>query len=279
MAVSLGVSRKQLVTLTINGVIERVLPDTYRMTSVPPSHDQLLHAGLLWAGTEAAIAGRSAARSYGLEGVTTGRPEIVLPHGVRGRTSALTVLHADRAAVMVRRVKGLPTAGPEHTLLRLAHSMPSEQFEIACEDARRRRLTSVPALRAYLDRFGRRGRPGVANLRAALADLDPAHPARSTLEVLTRRLLVEHGITGFTRELPLTWEGRTYHFDFGFEDRRVILETNGRRWHDDALDFEFDQEKWSVPGRHGYRIVLATWDKVTRRPRELVRELTTTLSA
>jgi hypothetical protein len=54
---------------------------------------------------------------------------------------------------------------------------------------------------------------------------------------------------------------------------RTILETNGRRWHDDPLDYEHDNEKWSVPAHHGYRLVFATWDKVTRRSAELIEEL------
>ena len=53
------------------------------------------------------------------------------------------------------------------------------------------------------------------------------------------------------------WQGRTYWFDFAFPGARTILETNGRRWHDDPSDYEHDQEKWSVPGRHGYRLVFA----------------------
>jgi hypothetical protein len=91
--------------------------------------------------------------------------------------------------------------------------------------------------------------------------------------VKTRRLLVAHGITDFVREFPLTWNGRTYRYDFGFPSRRVILETNGRRWHDDASDYEDDNEKWSVPARLGYRIELATWAKVTRDPRVLLADL------
>ena len=101
----------------------------------------------------------------------------------------------------------------------LAHELDDTALEVACEDARRRRLTSIPALYAYLDRFGVSGRPGVAALRRLLTELDPKHPSRSTLEVLTRRLLVAHGITGFTREFPLAWNGRTYSFDFAFEPR------------------------------------------------------------
>jgi len=114
-------------------------------------------------------------------------------------------------------------------------------------------------------------------MRRLLGELDPKHPSRSTLEVLTRRLLVAHGITEFTREFPLAWMGRTYLFDFAFERQRTILETNGRRWHDDPADYEDDHEKWSVPGRHGYRVVFATWDKVTRREREFLGELVATL--
>ena len=105
------------------------------------------------------------------------------------------------------------------------------------------------------------------------------HPSRSTLEVKTRRLLVANGFSDFIREYPLSWNGRTYRFDFGFERRRTILETNGRRWHDDASDYEHDNEKWSVPGRHGFRIVLATWQKVTQTPADLLEELAATLAA
>ena len=86
-------------------------------------------------------------------------------------------------------------------------------------------------------------------------------------------------MTGFRREFPLVWNGRRYLYDFGFERARTILEANGRRWHDDARDYEHDNEKWSVPGRHGYRIVFATWDKVTREPARLLAELGTTLAA
>ncbi len=92
-------------------------------------------------------------------------------------------------------------------------------------------------------------------------------------------MLVAHGLTDFVRELPLTWNGRTYRYDFAFPHQRVILETNGRRWHDDPRDYERDNERWSVPGRHGFRLVLATWSKVTEQPAALLRELTATMAA
>lgn len=275
-----GVSRKQVARLRVNGMIERLLPDTYRIVAVLPSNEQGLRAALLWAGDHAAAAGCSAAELYRFEGVRAEKPEIVVPRSVRATDPGVLVRHSvDRNALMVRRLRGIPAAGIECTLVQLAGSLDDEAFEIACEDARRRRLTSVPALHAYLDRFGTRGRPGVAPMRRLLRELDPVHAARSTLEVKTRRLLVAHRIHSFTREFPLEWGGRTYRYDFAFPAHSTILETNGRRWHDDASDYEHDQEKWSVPGRHGYRIVFATWDKITRQPEQLLRELAATMAA
>jgi very-short-patch-repair endonuclease len=279
-AVALGVSRKQLTSLIRDGVVERELPDTYRMTAVARSSEQRIHAALLWAGPAAGAAVRSAGEQLRLEGVRAPQPEIVVPRALRTRARGIVVHHSDdRAALMIRSVRGLPTTGVETTVVALAHALDAEAFEIACEDARRRRLTSVPALRAYLARFGRPGRRGTVAMRELLDELDPVHAARSTLEVKTRRLLMANGVRDFVREFPLVWHGRTYLFDFGFPGRRTILETNGRRWHDDPIDYEHDNEKWSIPGRLGYRIVFATWDKVTERPERLLDEITATLAA
>jgi len=279
-AVDLGLTRKQIRGLQTAGVVERVLPDTYRMTAVAASNEQSLRAALLWAGPEAAAAGLSAGEHYRLESVAAITPEIVLPRARHARAAGVIVHRPnDMAAMRVRRKHGLRVTGVEPTLVALAAVLDEEAFEIACEDARRRRLTSVPALRAYLAQHAGAGRAGVAQLRDLLDQIDPVHAARSTLEVKTRRLLVANGFTDFVRELPLAWCGHTYRFDFAFPDRYTILETNGRRWHDDATDYEHDNEKWSVPGRHGYRLVFATWDKVMHAPRQLLAELRATLAA
>jgi very-short-patch-repair endonuclease len=95
---------------------------------------------------------------------------------------------------------------------------------------------------------------------------DPTPPRRQRLHRLRARV-------------PLEWNGNTYRYDFAFADRKVILEANGKRWHNDPVDFEPNQEKWSVPGRHGWRIVFSTWRKVVRTPDALLDELTATLSA
>lgn len=277
-AIANGVSRNQLTALLRANVIERVFPGTFRLTSVAPSNRQQLVAAMSWGGESSGAAGASAGEVYALEGVRAAKPDIVIDRK-KHRRSPGVVVRRPEAGQMLRTYKGVRVTGVEATLVALAHELNGEALEVACEDARRRRLTSMPALYAYLDRFGRQGRPGVAPLRALLKELDPIWPSRSTLEVKTRRLLVANGISDFVREIPLEWNGTTYRFDFGFAPDRTILETNGRRWHDDTADYDSDNEKWSVPGRLGYRIVFATWTKVMRDPAALINEIRATLAA
>jgi very-short-patch-repair endonuclease len=275
-----GVERKQIAALVDAGIAVRVLPNTYRLASVAPTSAQRLRAALLWAGDDAAAACRSAGEWMCLEGVRAPKPEIVVPRGRTRRSDQVVVSAAsDPGSLMIRTVRGLRVTGVEATLVRLAHVLDDEALEVAYEDARRRQLTSIPVMKAYLARHARAGQRGLASIGSVTAQLDPAHPSRSTLEVKTRRLLTANGLTDFVREHPLAWGGRPYLFDFAFLARRTILETNGRRWHDDTNDYEFDHEKWSVPGRHGFRLVLATWQKVTKRPEALLDELTATLAA
>jgi hypothetical protein len=49
-AIQIGISRNQLSRLHSSNVIERVLPDTCRLTAVGRSSEQRLRAALLWAG-------------------------------------------------------------------------------------------------------------------------------------------------------------------------------------------------------------------------------------
>ena len=69
--------------LVAGGAAERLCADTYRMTAVAPSRDQSLRVALLWAGSDAAAADRSAREVYGLVGVRAPRPEIVVPEPER----------------------------------------------------------------------------------------------------------------------------------------------------------------------------------------------------
>jgi predicted transcriptional regulator of viral defense system len=138
-AIARGASRNQIAALKRAGVIERVLPGTYRMTAVARSHEQSVRAALLWAGPGAAAAGRSAAEVYRLEGVQALTPEIVVPREQRLHSTRVIVHRPENLqALMIRQRHGLPVTGIEATLVALGAALDPEALEVACEDARRR---------------------------------------------------------------------------------------------------------------------------------------------
>lgn len=259
----------------------RVLPGVYRHAGTPPNRQLVTNAALLWAGPYAVITARPAAWEWRIVADEPTRADIAVPSRVRIRSNPLVRVRQidDDGRLQVRRRNGFPVTGPAATLLMLAADVDATDLEDAFESARRQRLITVASMRRYLDGYAHRGTRGASAMRAVIAAVDPAAPSRSRLEVLTRELLHAHGIVDFVREYPMQWNGRAYFFDFAFAARRVILETNGRRWHDDPVDYEHDNEKWSVPGRFGWRIVFATWDKVLRRPEALIAELLAALAA
>src|SRR3954452_22047261 len=111
-AMAAGVTRRQLVDLARSDVVERVLPDVYRLTAVPRSRMQRLHAALLWAGDQSSADGRSAGSVYGREGVHADRPEVVVPRDVMRRHPNVVVSRTERIeALMVRTHKGVRVAG------------------------------------------------------------------------------------------------------------------------------------------------------------------------
>ncbi len=59
----------------------------------------------------------------------------------------------------------------------------------------------------------------------------------------------------------------------GIEATLLRLAHLGRRWDHDATDYRRDQRKWSIPARHGFRLVFATWSDVAEHPGCLVASL------
>ena len=270
-----GVTANQVHGFAGDGVIERVLPNTYRLLAVR------------------AIVGAGPARRAPVGGRWCGRRGSIgrsaLPAGGRPRDEARDrgahtaralvrrsrrVYHGERRALMVRMVNGLPTTGVEATLLRLAHVLDSEAFEIACEDARRRRLTSIPALQRYLERHAQ---ARTTRRRARCAERSPSS-IRSTRRDRRWRSRPDDSSSHMVSTTSCassrsTWKGRTYRYDFAFPRRRGSSRRTVAVGTTTPTDYEHDNEKWSVPGRYGYRIVFATWAKIDRHPESLIDEL------
>jgi very-short-patch-repair endonuclease len=122
---------------------------------------------------------------------------------------------------------------------------------------------------ADVERALRRGHPGSANLRAALAAHAPGHgEAKSRLERRFRALLIRRGI-----ELPLRNEPvGPWTVDCLWPDRRVVVELDGRQHERPRqADSDDDRDLWLRRNRYIARRYGAR--QVGGRPDDVVADL------
>jgi very-short-patch-repair endonuclease len=120
-----------------------------------------------------------------------------------------------------------------------------------------------------IERTLRRGHPGSANLRAALAQHAPGHgEMKSRLERRFRNLLIRHGI-----ELPeRNQEVGPWTVDCLWRARRVVVELDGRQ-HERPHQADSDDDRDLWLRRHGYVVRRYGKRQIEQRPDEVVADL------
>ena len=130
---------------------------------------------------------------------------------------------------------------------------------------------TVSRLWEVLQRLGRRGKPGTAAMRAALATRDVDYVAtESELEFRFAELLAESGFPPPVRQLKLHWRiASESRVDFAYELERAIFELDGRRWHSTADSFDSDRRRDNLAQLAGWRVYRITWSMLVDRPHEV----------
>jgi very-short-patch-repair endonuclease len=177
-------------------------------------------AAVLSCGPGAALSHRSAAALWGLAG---DRPsiDVTVPAGAR-RDRPGIVIHG--AAREVRRRYAIPVTSPTCTLIDLAATLDADDLEAAINEADKRDLIDPERLRKELDR--RTGRHGVKALRRVL----DRRTFTLTDTKLERRFLPLAQAAGLPK--PLTQiHLNGYRVDFWWPDLKLVVETDGLRYH------------------------------------------------
>ncbi len=195
--------------------------------------------------------------------VTVPRPSPISRPGIRVHR------HPDLTRDDVTEFDGIPVTSVSATLLGLATFLREPQLEWACDQA------------VILDRFDMRemgdllsrshGRRGVARLRNVLArgHLGSDVPA-SGLEVRYRNLCASAGLPKpeINRHILL---GDEYHqVDFLWRAERVVIETDGNRYHSTGWQRAHDERRDDLLTHHGYRHARITEDTITDDPSRAV---------
>lgn len=288
--VEAGVSRPALSRARNAGQVVRVRRGVYAEQDLPPLPRHLVtntgvapeyvadvRAVLLALGRNAAAGGRTAAALYGWALLVEPRlVEVVLTHGWDLRAKGLRA--RQRRSAARSRVRVLPgtvrlrMTAPVQTVVDCALELPLLEAVVVCDSALRARAVTIDQLRRASVALP--GVGGARQLRRVLELCDPR--SGSVLESVLRVRLVLGGIGGFTTQAVLETLPRVLRVDFCFEEQRLVIETDGARWHADTARDQARDNRLAVLG---WRVLRVTWAQVLHEPEQVLADVHAALAA
>ncbi|CAA9492689.1 MAG: hypothetical protein AVDCRST_MAG13-1820 [uncultured Solirubrobacteraceae bacterium] len=232
-------------------------------------------AALLAAGPGAALSHRSAGAWWGMLGRWSGKVEVVVPAQGGRRIPGITV---HRCATLtdadVVEQDGLRCTTPARTLVDLAATHP-RLLPRALVEAERLQLDVGGALRLLALHPGRRGAGALAQ---ALAAFDPrAARTRSVLELRFLDLVRAARLPAPEVNVTVDAGGRTPEVDFLWPAERVVVEVDGREFHDLVATAEADRARDNALALAGHLVLRFTWRRLEADPAGVAREVAAAL--
>jgi very-short-patch-repair endonuclease len=217
---------------------------------------------VLAAGPGAALSHASAAALWEIRPTSATRIDVSVQSAAgRGKRPGLRIhraasLRADELTVQ----QGIRVTTVARTLLDLASSLPRRALERALDQAEIRDLYDRRELEAIARVHA--GERGARRLQQALdADGEPTL-TDSELEELMLALCREQKLE---QPIPRAWVAGL-RVDFLFAASRLVVETDGYRYHRTRRAFERDRERDAILARAGYRTLRFTHRQLTREP-------------
>jgi very-short-patch-repair endonuclease/predicted transcriptional regulator of viral defense system len=259
---ALGLARGGAAARARAGRLHRVHRGVYAVGHTVLTVNGRRMAAVLAAGPGAVLSHASAAALWKIRRTSATRIDVSVrtPGGRRKRPG----LRIHRATTLrdaeITEHQGIRVTTPARTLLDLASSLPRRALERALDEAEINELYDL----ASLDAIARahQGEPGSAALQRALdLDGDPTL-TDSELEEIMLDLCDEQQLE---RPRPRAWVAGL-RVDFLFAASRLVVETDGYRYHRTRRAFERDRERDAILARAGYRTLRFTHRQLTREP-------------
>lgn len=155
-----GMTRKQLHHRRRRGSWVEVMPDVFRLPGVPETREGTLMAIQLWMGPDGHYCGPTAIYLYGLDGAE--RPDRFNVALHTGGGHPLVKVHrlAPHDRPPTRGLDGLRVVRLERALAEMVAARPPPLVGRALDDALRKKLTTLPRMKWFLETEWGRGRRG-----------------------------------------------------------------------------------------------------------------------
>jgi very-short-patch-repair endonuclease len=256
----LGMHRRSIDHRLRTGRLHRIRSRVFAVGS--PRIGQLGHwmAAVLACGPDGVLSHGSAGALYEIQGLTRGPVHVSVPAGRKPRQPGVVVHRRARLEPQdVAIYCGIPVTSIVLTFVDLAATCGRAEIETAVNEADKRDLIDPEALRDALSGYD--GWPGVAALRRVL-DRATFTLTDSQLE---RLLLPIARRTGLPKPLTGVWVNG-YKVDFYWPQLKLIVETDGLRYHRTPTQQTQDRRRDQAHTRAGFTVLRFTHAQAAYEP-------------
>lgn len=274
-----GLSRHFLNIALDEELLQRVRRSVYSPVPLPLRGTYLLSDGvldlgylaevravLLELGPRAMAGGRTAALLWGWDlAVEPSDIEIVVPPGGITKRPGVVITQLANPHAADRRVHGLDpirTLQPLDTVLHCALTLPISEAVVIADSAMRQGTVTRKTLTKGVRRH--HAKPGYRRLRKVLDWSD--EKSGSVLESLFRVLILEAGIVRPRSQFVITRGKTQMRVDFCWENLRLVVECDGRRFHDPNDARNTDRRRDNTLESLSWRVLRFTWADIVHDP-------------
>lgn len=273
----LGASSTTITRRVRDGRLLLVLPGVYVVAGAPASVAQRWWVGLLATSPEAVLSFETAARIHGISTVSADGPTVLTVRHSGWQRLPGVVVHQinDLLPQHVIDQDGLPVTTVPRTLVDLAAIWRRGRLRMAVEDAVAAKRTTDADIGRCLRSVARRGKPGVRNLTGVLDGRGPGTaPPASQLEGDFFALVRRSPLPEPRRQHPLPRrDGVRNLSDAAWPEVKLIVEVDGRRWHQRLADMRRDRDRDLQAAAAGWQVVRLLHEHVVGAPDETIHEL------
>lgn len=238
-----------------------------------------LRAATLVCGPGAVVSHGTAAHLLGLWQHPPAKIDVIAPVEAGRKHADIRRRHVPLPGPRDRWIyDGVPVTSPSRTIIDCAGSCRGASGERRLrrliEMASVHRMLNVPEIRAILAKGPRRrGSPMLRLILEDWRDHRQSTQLRSPMEARMLPLLSRHGLPAPECNVWLRTAAKRYQVDFLWRDWRLVVETDGAKFHDNPEARRRDDDRDVALPAAGYRIWRLRWDDLELHPARTMAEL------
>ena len=275
-----GIDRRVIHRAATSGVIVPIRHGVYRFTATPTSFGREIRAAVLSVGPGSRASHESCLHLHGVPSIPLDEPVVSVPPGRRANHPGIRVHRlVDQRPEHMVEVAGIPTTTIARGIVDVSSvfSRPRMEWVLDQTTITTRQVTPGAIARVFRQ-VNHRGRRNIAVLGELLDDRVAAGSVdRSTLERQTDGLLLATTLPPPLKEYPIPSLAPGEGFaDRAWELAMLILEIDGRPYHERRLAMRRDRARDRAAARMGWQTMRVLDEEVSDEPDLVVGDLVET---